>query len=465
MLDATPSRPPRTVAVVGGGISGLAAAYDLAARGVDCTVIESSGRLGGVIRTERLDECLVEGGPDSFLAQKPWALELIRELGLAADVIGSNDERRRTFVVRGGRLIALPDGLQFLAPTKIMPVLTTRLLSPAAKLRLLLEWLRRPNERARDRSIADFVLEHYGREVNEYLAQPLLTGVYGGAPEQLSLEAVMPRFLELERRHGSISRGLLAARHKEPPKPAGSLFLTLKGGMQQLVDALAGRLQGRMRIVYEEAAAVQASPAGYRIVLPGGGLDCDAVILAIPAWSAAKLLRGRDAGLADSLDRIPYCSSITGAFVYHRPPFARALNGFGFLVPRAEGRLLAACTWVNTKFDHRVPPGRAFLRAFIAGRAADRRLDSPSGDLAAAMQSELQQIMGFQAEPAAVQLFRWPRSMAQYQVGHVALATEIEERLLHHPGLHISGNAFGGIGVPDCIRRSRAIVRAMFEKS
>jgi oxygen-dependent protoporphyrinogen oxidase len=464
MSDAGPRTPPQNVAVIGGGISGLTAAYELVTRGVECTLIEASDRLGGVIRTDRVDECLVEGGPDSFIAQKPWALELIRELGLGDEVIGSNDSRRRTFVVRGGKLIPLPDGIQFLAPTKVLPVLTTRLLSPAAKLGMVLEWFKRPSPAAGDRSIADFVLDHYGREMNEYLAQPMLAGVYGGSPEQLSLEAVMPRFLELERKYGSVSRGMLAARRKAPPpKPGGSLFLTLRGGMQQLVDALSSRIEGKARVVHRAATSIERTASGYNVKLTDGALQAGAVIVAAPAWNAAALLRLLDAPLAAELDRIPYHSSITGALLYHRPPFQRPLDGFGFLVPRSEKRLLAACTWVNTKFDHRAPASRAFLRAFVAGEAAERRLSDSDEALSAALSAELQALMGFRCDPATVRLNRWHRAMAQYQVGHLALKAGIEERLLHHPGLHISGNAFDGIGVPDCIRRSRAIVRGMFE--
>lgn len=465
MVDAYAQQPPRRVAVVGGGISGLTAAYELVQRNVECTLIEASERLGGVIRTDRIDECLVEAGPDSFIAQKPWALELIRELGLGDQVIGSNDSKRRTYVVRKGKLIPLPDGIQFLAPTKILPVLTTRLLSPAAKLGMLREWFRLPTKAATDRSIAAFVLDHYGREMNERLAQPMLAGVYGGSPEQLSLQAVMPRFLELERKYGSVSRGMLAARRKAPkPKPDASLFLTLKGGMQLLVDTLADCIRDKARIVHHPAEAVERlDGGGYRVRLDRQAVEADAVILGVPAWSAAALLRQVDPTLAQDLERIPYHSSITGAFLYHRPPFERPLDGFGFLVPRSENRLLAACTWVNTKFDHRAPNNRAFLRTFVAGENAELHREDSDRRLSAAISSELQQLMGFDGEPETVRITRWDRAMAQYRVGHLELKRDIEERLIHHTGLYISGNAFDGIGVPDCIRRSRNIVRGMFE--
>ncbi len=236
----------RHVAVVGGGISGLSAAYYLQQRGIECTLIEASAQLGGVIRTERADDCLVEAGPDSFIAQKPWALDLIREIGLGDEVIGSNDDRRKTFVVKGGELIPLPEGVQFMAPTRIRPMLATPLLSVGAKFKMAAEWLRRPVPNPPDRTVAEFVRDHYGDEVNEYLAQPMLAGVYGGSPEQLGVKAVLPRFVELEQRYGSVSRGLAAAMAKTRRQAGqkGSLFLTLRGGMQQLVDVLVDRIKG-----------------------------------------------------------------------------------------------------------------------------------------------------------------------------------------------------------------------------
>ena len=452
--------------IVGGGISGLAAAYYLADSGVDVSLVERDERLGGVIRTENVDGCLIEGGPDSFIAQKPWAMDLIRELGLADDVIPSNDARRRTFVLRHGRLVPLPDGIQFLIPTKIRPMLATRLLGARTKLRMAAELFRRPRNIVADRSVAEFVLDHYGPEVNEYLAQPMLAGVYGGSPESLSVNAVLPRFVELERRYGSLSRGTLAAMRKAPkpkPKPDSSpsgLFLTLKGGMQQLVDALVDRIRDRIRIVRAEAAAITRIEGRLRVSLAGqDGLDADHIILALPAWRAAALLRRQDEWLATLLGAIRYGSSITAGLLYRRPEFDRPLDGFGFLVPRAEKRLIAACTWVNTKFDHRAPDDRPLLRAFIAGDQATERLARPADEIATAIGAELQEIMGFQATPTAARVVAWDRAMAQYEVGHQSLINRIEGRLGDHPGLHLAGNAFEGIGVPDCIRRSRDIAR------
>lgn len=459
----------RRIVIVGGGVSGLTAAYHLAGFDAEITLLEREPLLGGVIRTERVDGCLIEGGPDSFIAQKPWAMELIREIGLADEVIPSNDERRRTFVLRRGRLRPLPDGVQFLVPTKVGPMLSTRLLSLGAKLRMATEFLQQPRQVDRDRSVAEFVREHYGPEVNEYFAQPMLAGVYGGEPESLSVNAVLPRFVELERQYGSLSRGMLAAMRKAPkPNKSGGLFLTLKGGMQQLTDALAARIRDRVRIVHAEATAVVRDDegGGWRVETAGGDpFSADQVILATPAWRSAELLQRTDEDLSRRLAAIPYSSSITAGLLYRRPVFEPPLDGFGFLVPRAEGKLIAACTWVNTKFDYRAPPDRPLLRAFLAGETAVGRLHTPPEEIVRAVNAELRSIMGFDAQPEQTRVSYWDRAMAQYTVGHSERIEAITERLAGLPGLHIGGNAFEGIGIPDCIRRSKAIVSRILDQS
>lgn len=451
----------RHVAVVGGGISGLSAAYYLQQRGIDCTLIEASPQLGGVIRTEQVDGCLVEAGPDSFIAQKPWALELIREVGLGDEVIGSNDDRRKTFVLKGGTLIPLPDGVQFMAPTRIWPMVKTPLLSWAAKAKMATEWLRRPVANPPDRTVAEFVRDHYGDEVNEYLAQPMLAGVYGGSPEQLSVKAVLPRFVELEQRYGSVSRGMTAAMAKARKASAStaSLFLTLRGGMQQLVDVLVDRIRSDVRILQEEVAGLRRSEDAWELQFAGRQLRADAVILAIPAYRAAQLLSEANPDVVGDLESIPYSSSVTAALIYHRPQFAHDLDGFGFLVPRAEGRLLAACTWVNTKFDYRAPETRGLLRGFLAGENAKSWAERSDDEIVEAMHQELSQLMGFEAKPATARIARWRRAMAQYPVGHGETVAAVRAKMAETPGIYLSGNAYEGIGVPDCVRLSRDIVR------
>jgi oxygen-dependent protoporphyrinogen oxidase len=473
----------KRIAIVGGGISGLSAAYYLSKAGHDCTLVETCLRLGGVIRSERVEGCLVEAGPDSFLAQKPWALELIRELGIEDQVIGSQDHLRRTYVLRDGRLVPLPDGIQFLIPTKIAPILTTPLLSLGAKARMGLELFRRPHPASSpghtpDRSVAEFVIDHYGREVNEYLAQPMLAGVYGGAPESLSINAVMPRMVELERRFGSVTRGVLAGMRRARGQAQGpsashdygtelndgtgrALFLSLKGGMQQLVDTLAARLEGRIRRVTATVEHIEGSRGAFRLAAAGDSIPADEVVLATPAYRAGELLRDRDPDLALLLEAIPYNSSVTIALLYARPEFDHPLDGFGFLVPRAEKRPLTACTWVNTKFPYRGTDSRALLRAFVGGGRAEEAGGASDEQLAAMAHQELSRLMRYRPEPVAWRVHRWPQAMAQYEVGHSHRRQMIEERLHLHPGLWLTGNAYIGIGIPDCIHRSQLVAEAI----
>ncbi len=447
---------PRAV-IVGGGITGLAAAYYLKKAGVPSLLIERRPRLGGVITTEVVDGCVIEGGPDSFLAAKPWALDLIRELGLEGELIGSNDHLRVTYVLRRGRLVPLPDGLMMMIPTRIVPMLTTRLLGWETKFRMGLELFRRPGRTPPgDRSVAEFVRDHYGQEAVDYLAEPLLAGVYGGDPRRLSVASVLPRFVELERRYGSLTRGVLAAMKKARGEAAGKpLFQTLKSGLGRLTQALEEAIAGSCEWVRAEAETLERSGAGWRVRAGGEWIDAGAVVLACPAYEAGALLRGRAPELAAELEAIPYSSSMTVALGYERAGFRRELNGFGFLVPAKERERLVACTWVGTKFPYRVSDSRVLLRCFLGGAEDAAVLEESDEDVIAMVREELRRIMGVTETPVFTRISRWPRSMAQYTVGHSERIKRIEERLGALPGLHLAGNAYCGIGVPDCIRTGK----------
>ena len=446
----------RPVVIIGGGISGLSAAYYLAKAGIPAQLIEKAPRLGGVIETRHIEGCTLETGPDSFISIKPAALELIRELGMADEVIGSNDHLRVTYVWRKGRLVPLPDGLMLMVPTKITPLLASGLLSWATKVRMGLEWFRRPPDSPLpDRSVADFIRDHYGQETVDYLAEPLLSGIYGGDPRSLSVTSVLPRFAELEARYGSLTRGVLAARKRMPLGQASEpIFRTLRRGLGSLVDELARAIRGVVEIRQQAAHSVVKTLEGYRVELDNGALLTDHVVLACPAYAAAGLLRGLDGHLAGLLDSVPYSSSVTIALGYCKTGFGPALNGFGFLVPRKERRRLVACTWVATKFSYRVPEDKVVLRCFLGG--TDESVLAESDEiLTRAVREELAHIMGVSAEPIFVQISRWPRSMAQYSVGHEERWRQIREHLARLPGVHVAGNAYTGIGVPDCIRMGR----------
>jgi oxygen-dependent protoporphyrinogen oxidase len=385
--------------------------------------------------TEEVEGCLVESGPDSFLAAKPAALELIRAVGLESEVIGSNDSRRVTYVLRHGKLTPLPDGLMMMVPTKAWPMIKSPLLGWGSKLRMGLELFRRPASHP-DRSVAEFVSDHFGSEAVEYLAEPLLAGVYGGDPATMSVNSTLARFVDMERTTGSLSRAMLQG----PKHSGGSLFKTLKRGMGSLVDALSPHVPEVLR---GEAEALEEG----RVRVNGEWIAARHVILACPAYEAARLIEDRDPATAALLSRVDYTTSVVMAFGFRRAELGHPLNGFGFLVPRKERGALVACTWVGTKFDHRVPDSHALLRCFLTGDA------HPDVVL-----RELKRIMGFTADPIFVRTSRWPRSMAQYSVGHADRVKEIQDRMSGHPDVHLIGNAYEGIGVPDCIRLANQLV-------
>ena len=447
----------KQVAIVGGGVSGLSAAYYLGRKGVASRLYEKRSRLGGTILTERLEGCQVEAGPDSWLAEKAWMLDFVQDIGLGSQVIGSNDSRRRTFVVRGGRLVPLPESMRLLAPAKPWQVATTPLLGLPAKLRFATEWFRRPAVHA-DRSVADFVRDHFGDEAVEYIAQPMLAGVYGSPPERLSADQVIPRFVDYERTHGSILRGVFASRERNPPSP---LFLTLRGGMGSLVAALEHAVAGTCEIVHDEVQSLERSSNGWHLHCAERSEVSDTVVLATPTHEAGRLLGTTAADLARRLEAIHYTSSVVVGLVYPASEFGHPLNGFGLLVPRMEQGRLAACTWVNTKFAGRVPVDRVLLRAFLAGDAAERALQASEDSIVAEADSELRKWMGFRPAPAAGGAYRWDRLMPRYSVGHAVRIRELEDRARHLPGMHLAGNGYEGLGIPDCVRRSERIAAAI----
>ncbi|HTW66238.1 MAG TPA: protoporphyrinogen oxidase [Bryobacteraceae bacterium] len=435
--------------IIGGGISGLSAAHYLSKAGIRPTLLERKPRVGGVIHTSSVQGCVLEEGPDGFLGAKPWAMNLIRELGLADQVIGSNDHSRITYILKKGKLVRLPEGLMMIVPTKVMPMALSPLLGWGSKIRMGLEILRRPKGPLPDRSVHDFLLDHYGQESIDYLAEPLLAGVYGGDPRQMSVKSVLARFADIETKYGSLTRGVLA---QLPAKKGGgkgpgersSFLLTLKGGLGQLIDAL----RPSADVVHADAEALEQTAGGFRVRANGDWLEAEHVVLAAPAYDAAQLLAPLQPELFQLLNGIPYTTSITLALGYQKATFDHPLNGHGFLVPKKERKYIFGCTWVGNKFDYRVPDDMVVLRCFLGGDAMP--LSDP--ELVAAARAELRSIMGLEAEPAFYNVARWPSSMAQYTVGHEQRIARIEELMKTIPGLYLAGNAYHGIGIPDCIR-------------
>ena len=452
----------KRIAVLGGGISGLAAAFALeelrrAGSDLEYVLYEASSRLGGVLRTEQVDGCLVEAGPDSFITEKPWATDLCRELGLEDQLIGSNDAGRKTYILHNGRLVEMPDGLMFMIPTKILPTGLSPLFSWKAKLRMTKELFHPPRAVDHDESVAAFVERHYGAEMVDRLADPLLSGVYGGEASSLSVRAVLPRFAEMERTHGSLGRAMLAARKKMaagPRKPAPPLFTSLKDGMQHLAEAVVARLAPASLLTNAPVQAVQAEGGSEGWVVSAGmqSDQFDRVIVALPAPAAAKVLRMASPELSAELAGIRYSSSITVGLGYDRGVRESLPPGFGFLVPRNEGKKLLAATFVHNKFPHRAPEDRALLRCFFAAKNAEDVWQLADEQIVEIVRNELQQILDLRAEPLFARVYKWKSAMAQYGVGHLERLDRIERLRKRLPGLALAGNAYRGIGVPDCVR-------------
>lgn len=435
--------------IIGGGISGLSAAYYLAKAGIRPTLLERASRVGGVIQTEVQQGCVLEEGPDGFMAAKPWAMNLIRELGLADQVMGSNDHSRVTYIVKKGKLVPMPEGLMMMVPTKIMPLVETHLLSWGAKIRMGLEIFRQPHGPQPDRSVYEFLLDHYGEESIDYLAEPLLAGVYGGDPREMSVNSVLARFVDIETKYGSLTRGVLAARRQQSSNGAsssggGSFLLTLKPGLGKLIDAL----RPSADVIQAEVETIEQIPGGFRVRANGDWLDAEHVVVATPAGNAAPIVQNLQPELAMLLAGIPYTSSITLSLGYRKSTFDHPLAGHGFLVPKKERKHIFGCTWVGNKFDHRVPNNLVLLRCFLGGDS----MHLADSQLVEAAQNDLHGIMGLEAEPIFHNVARWPHSMAQYTVGHEKRVARIDELTRAIPGLYLAGNAYRGIGIPDCVR-------------
>jgi len=474
------------IAIIGGGIAGLAAAYELeqarkagqrkVGQKVEYTLFESRAVLGGSLSSEVVDGAVLERGPDSFLSEKPAAAELCRELGLGAELTPSNDADRKTCIVVRNRLIPLPDGLMFLVPTKLVPTALTRLFSLRTKIRMGLELLHPPRRTGLpDESVAALVERHFGRETVDRLADPLLSGIFGGDSAQLSARTVLPRLVEMEEQYGSLTLGMLATHRKmrsyakSSQKGSGAprpIFTSMRGGMSQLVDALTARLDPTSVRLSTPVSALSKTADGWRVEAGGKTEFYDAVIIASPAWAAGALLGPVDAALAEELSAIPYSSSITINLIYDEAQLGRLPDGFGFLVPVVEGRTMLACTFVHRKFLGRTPQGKAVLRAFLGGMKNEALMDAPDAELVATVRRELTEILGEkifprEAEPEHTQVSRWPRAMAQYAVGHQERMKRITARVAALPGLKLAGNAYDGIGIPDCIRLGRKAAKEL----
>jgi protoporphyrinogen/coproporphyrinogen III oxidase len=436
--------------VIGGGIAGLAAARRLEALVPEAQVVlvEGSERLGGKVLTERTEGFVIEAAPDSFLSRKARGTGLCEELGLGEELVGRRPENARSFVRRGSELFPLPEGLTGMIPTDLEALADSPLLSEAGKERVAAEPELPPAPPAGDESIAAFVSRRLGAEAYEAFVEPLLTGIYGGDGDRLSLEATFPQLRRLELEHGSLLRGL---RDQPPSTSAYPPFVGLRSGTDALVHALVGSLGRTSLRTGTTATELRREAEGYAVGLAGGGvLRADGVVVAVPAFAAAGLLAPLDDELAALHAEIPYASSAVVTLGYPRDEVPHPLDGYGYVVPRSEGSDVLACTWTSSKWEGRAPAGQVLLRVY-AGRFGGRDVTEEADDALIALARDEVRLLGIEAQPTLVRISRWPQGMPQYVLGHPTRLDRIERALAAHPGLALAGAAYRGVGIPDCI--------------
>jgi oxygen-dependent protoporphyrinogen oxidase len=449
---------PRTgvnrVVVVGGGIAGLAAALRLERLrpASEVVLVESRPRIGGTILTEHVGGFVVEGGPDSFLARKPRGVGLCQELGLSCDLIKRVARHSRTYVRLGAELRPLPEGLTGMIPTRLDALASSGILSPEGLVRFALEPVVPASPEDGDESIADFVSRRMGREAYERLVEPLMSGIYAGDGEQLSLAATFPNLRQLEREYGSVTRGLLEGGSESAA--AGPPFLSLRGGMVELVSALVDRLHSTTLVTGRAVASVRRAVRGQGYVLDladGDTLAAAAVVLATPAYVTGALVADLDPQLAEAHAAIPYASTAIVTLAYPSADLSRPLDGYGYVVPRVEGSDVLACTWTSSKWPGRAPEAHALVRVYM-GRFGRRDVTVDSdAELVAAARREIAATLAPTAGPVLARVHRWPRGMPQYVMGSLERLALIERRVAEHPGLALAGAAYRGVGIPDCI--------------
>ena len=455
--------------IIGGGIAGLATAFYLQEAGLtDFTLIECAPTCGGKIKSADLDGFLVEGGPDSFITQKAAALDLCKRLGLTDELVGSNTGKNAaTYIWHNGRLHPMPEGMMLMAPTMILPILRSRLISWSGKLRMGLEPFIPKTRTDEDESLGSFVRRRLGSELLNKIAGPLMGGIHAADPETLSLKSTFPMFPETEQKHGSLVRAMMKRpkRHAAPGAKPTPMFMSLRGGLQRLSDALVARLpQGSLRTGCC-VLSVTFDENRYTLHLADGAtILADNLVFATPSYVTADLVQQIDPALASRLRAIRYVSTATVSLGYRRSEIAHPMQGAGFIVPKSEGRGITACSWTSTKFNNRAPGDCVLLRVFIGGALSEDLAEQSESALIELARKELRTIMGITASPVLAKAYRWPRANPQYELGHAERITEIEHALTDFPGLYLAGAAYRGSGIPDCIQSGMKAAKSIADR-
>ncbi|MCH8157802.1 MAG: protoporphyrinogen oxidase [Nitrospinae bacterium] len=456
----------KKIVIVGGGIAGLAAAYRIQeeiTRGapIECVLLDSAEKFGGKISTMRFDGFIVERGPDSFISQKPQAIELCRKIGLADRLTGTNPDHTRTYVYVNKKLVTMPDGLSLMIPTKFMPFIFSPLFSLSGKIRMGLDLVIPKKSDDSDESLASFMRRRMGEEALRKMAEPMLAGIYASDPETMSINSTFPMFVQTERKYRSLILGMLARKRQQAASrsaasgspAASSLFMTLKNGLDEMVEMLVEKSSSIRFQKKTGVANLARSGNGWRLTLDDGDtMSADAVMLATPANISARLAEQSAPKVTELLNRIRYVSTATVSIAYKKEGFPHSLDGFGFVVPRTEGRRILACTWTSSKFPARVPEGYVMLRCFVGGALQEGLAEQDEDAIALMVREELREIMGIDCEPEFIKVFHNRKANVQYHVGHAALIDSVWSELKSVPGLYLAGSAYTGIGIPDCIR-------------
>ncbi len=474
----------KRVVIIGGGIAGLSAAWSLREHcptsPFEIVLLEKNDRFGGNIRTERAGGFLIEGGPDCFLSEKPWAMELSKRLGLGDKLLATNEKNKKTFVLSGGKLHVLPEGVILMVPTKILPLATSSLISWPGKVRMAMELFIPKKKGSKDESLGEFVRRRLGKEALDKIAEPLVAGVHAGDPETMSVRASFPKFVQLEEDSGSLIRGMvakMASMHKSrkaaPGAPAAdrkkvTMFMTLKDGLSELIETLTERLSKMENTVLRKGvpvSSVERKNGRYVVNVDGAeAIEADAVVVAAPAWAASRLLKGIDAPLSEKLLTIQYVSTATVSIAFRKKDVGHPLNGFGFVVPKIEKRRIMAATWTSVKFSYRAPDDSVLIRCFVGGSKNAELISLDDAAMIRMVREELSDVMGIDAEPVLTRVFRWRNSMPQYTIGHEERIAWIDQRVAAVPGLYLTGSAYHGIGISDSIRYGEVVAKKIIHQ-
>ncbi len=446
----------KRVAIVGSGISALACAVALKEKEIDVTLLEKNPIAGGKLLTEKIGGFTMDAGPDSFLPEKHWIVDLIKRIGLEEQLLCTNDEHKGTYIYSRGRLHRLPEGVMLMVPTMIMPLLRSSLISFPGKLRMGMEVFVPRGAAGSDESLARFVTRRLGKECLEKIAEPLVAGIHTSNPDNMSVKAIFPRFLEMEQKHGSLIRGMVKTMNKMP-KATGqakkmTYFMSLKEGMQQLVDGCVRFIGDESVCTSSEVRGIRQNKQGYEVIVGGERAYFDSVVLGTPSYVSEDLVRSMDAALSRTLSPIGWSSTATISLAFNRSDVGVSLPGFGFIVPRTENRRVNAATWSSIKWSYRAPADGLLIRAFVGGGHHEELVGYDDATLLKVVTDELRDIVGMTAKPVFARIYRWEKSMPRYTVGHLQRVAAIDEALRPYPGLFFIGSSYRGIGIGDCVR-------------